>query len=214
MNVNISGELTITDYTEDEAHQIKASLVTENPTWVTAMSMNKSLWGIEPKLRFYTEANNTITAPVGFLSSLKIINPNLQIDDNRYYSKTPIQIEFTGELRDYQKTAVDVLSNTTNGVLCSITASGKTVIACALLAKLKQPTLILVDTIELAHQFIARLKQFTSVKNIGKIGAGERKIKQITVGLLQSVKKIDQSELNKFGMIICDEVLTRSTYYV
>ncbi len=216
MNVELSGEMLITDYTDDEARQIKASLVTENPNWVTAISLGKSLWGIEQKLRFYREDSGKLYVPAGYLSTLLAINPNPTIIDKRYCSKNSLDIEFTGTLRDYQKQAVDEMEKYTNGVLCAITASGKTVIACALLARLKQPALILVDTIELANQFTERLKQFTTIKEVGRVGTGKKIIKPITVATLQTITRMtdDESTNLNFGVTIVDEthIVPATTY--
>jgi superfamily II DNA or RNA helicase len=207
MNVELSGELCISGYTDDEARQIKTNLVVENPNWATALSMGKSVWGIDPKIRFYREESGKIYAPAGYLSTLTAINSNVVILDKRYLHPTLLKIEFVGTLYDYQQVAVDAMSNVTNGVLCAITASGKTVIACALIAKLKQPTLILVDTIELANQFTARLKQFTTIKEVGRIGTGKMDIKPITVATLQTIVRMTDVELAKFkfGITIVDE---------
>lgn len=209
----LGSEITISDYTEDEARQIKANLVTENPNWVTAMSMGKSVWGIDQKLRFYKEdtVNKILITPIGFLSSLQAINPGVVIIDNRYEAKQAIDIEYKHKefpLYDYQANAVNAMAGTTNGVLCAITAAGKTVMACALIAKLKQPTLILVDTIELANQFTARLKQFTNVKEVGRIGSGKFNVQPVTVATLQTITRMDDAALKalKFGVIIVDEV--------
>jgi superfamily II DNA or RNA helicase len=92
-----------------------------------------------------------------------------------------------------------------------MTASGKTVIACALISKLKQPTLILVDTIELANQFTERLLQFTTIKKVGRIGAGKRQIEDITVATLQTLNRMSEQELHalKFGVVMVDEVLDK-----
>jgi superfamily II DNA or RNA helicase len=211
LKATLGSELTISGYTEDDARQIKSNLVTENPNWVTAMSMGKSVWGLDQKLRFYKEVNGELIVPIGFLSSLKAIDPNLTIVDNRYESKQNIDLEYKDKefpLYSYQATAVDAMAATTNGVLCAITAAGKTVMACALIAKLAQPTLILVDTIELANQFTARLKTFTTVKKVGRIGSGRFEVEPITVATLQTITRISDIELSalKFGVVIVDEV--------
>jgi superfamily II DNA or RNA helicase len=207
MEAVLSSEMTISGYSEDEARQIKASLVAENPTWVSAMSLGKSVWGIQPKLKFYREENGTLVVPVGYLDTLKDVNPNVVVTDNRFVT-TPIDITFKGTLYDYQQLAVDEMAKHTNGVLSAITAAGKTVMACALIAKIKQPTLILVDTIELANQFTERLLQFTDAKEIGRIGTGQNIVKPITVGTLQTLARFTKAEIAglPFGCVIVDEV--------
>ena len=213
MIATLGSVLTISDYTEDEARQIKSELVTENPNWVTAMSMGKSVWGIDQKLRFYKESDDhlTLTAPIGYLASLKAINPLVMVVDNRYESKLPININYKHQefpLYSYQDAAVNAMSAVENGVLCAITAAGKTVMACALIAKIAQPTLILVDTIELANQFTARLLQFTDLQKVGRIGSGKFDVQPVTVATLQTITRMDDDELKqlRFGAVIVDEV--------
>ena len=216
MNVELKNELIITDYSDDEAEQIKSSLTLQNPNWITALSLGKSIFGIDQKLRFYHEENGKLFAPVGFLSDLLQITPNAVITDNRY-SAPPIKIKFIGTLYDYQSRAVEAMLSVTSGCLCSNTGTGKTAMACAMIAKLKQPTLILVDTIELLNQFASRLKTFTSLKNVGIIGQGKKDIKPITVATLQTLNRwtVDELQSLKFGVVFCDEchIAPALTYY-
>ena len=216
MNIELKNELIITDYSDDEARQIKSSVIADNPNWLTALSLGKSIWGIEQKIRFYREEIGKLFAPIGFLSDLLKIAPNATIVDNRY-TASPIEINFIGTLYDYQQRAVNAMTSVTNGCLCSNTGTGKTAMACAMIAKLKQPTLILVDTIELLNQFTARLKTFTNIKKIGIIGQGKEDIQPITVATLQTLNRWTTDDLQnlKFGVVFCDEchIAPALTYY-
>ncbi len=211
MKVTIDSNLTIEDATDDEIRQIRAGLVVSNPNWVTAHKLGKSVWGIEPQLFFYKKDNDKIITPVGYLDAILAINPNAEIVDTRIESKC--DFVFSGTLYPYQQAAFDAMKQYTNGTLCAITAAGKTVMACALIAELKQKTLILVDTIELANQFSARISQFLGLakKEIGRLGGGKHIVKNITVATLQTLARIDPAELHKmdFGLVICDEVLDK-----
>ena len=208
--------MTLSEYSDDEGSIIKTALVADNPNWVVAMSLGKSIWGLEQKLRFYREENNVLQIPIGCLNWIVNTFPNISITDNRYALNKLLKIEFSGILWDYQKRAVDAMVSATNGVLCAITGSGKTVIACNMISRIKQSTLILVDTIELANQFTARLKTFTSIKKVGLIGQGKKDIQPITVAILQTLNRWSEAELRslKFGMVIADEVhiIGASTY--
>lgn len=208
--------MTLSDYSDDEASIIKTALVVDNPNWVTAMSLGKSVWGMDHKLRFYTEINDTLRIPIGCINWIQEIFPNVVVTDNRYASDNLLKINFSGELWDYQEKAVDAMVAATNGVLCAITGSGKTVIACNMISRIKQPTLILVDTVELANQFAARLKTFTKIKEVGVIGQGKENIKPVTVAILQTLNRWTEDELQSlnFGMVIADEVhiIGASTY--
>ena len=207
--------ITLTGFTQPEAASIKGGLVADNPTWLSSHNMGKSVFGIPPKLIFYEQPDpQTLIVPVGYLDTLQKLFKNIHVIDNRFENTKKINVVFTGALRPYQQQAVDALSKVTNGILCSATGSGKTTILCALIAKIKQPVLILVDTFELANQFTERIKTFLNVKDVGLIGSGKKNIKEITVGLLQSVTKMDPVVLNKmFGMVIVDEVLDKVHFF-
>lgn len=207
MNITLNNELIITDYSEDEAQRIKSSLTLQNPNWVTALSMGKSLWGINQKLEFYKEENSVLRIPIGCIDWIKSTFANNVIITDSRYSAPSLNIKFIGTLYDYQKRATSAMMGVTNGVLCSNTGTGKTAMACSMISILREPTLILVDTIELLNQFVSRLKTFTDVRNVGIIGQGKENIQDITVATLQTLNRWTEQELQdlKFGMMICDE---------
>jgi superfamily II DNA or RNA helicase len=206
LNLTVKNEITITNYAEDEYRQITNSLTLINPKWDMATRLNKSLWGIPPKLKYYRIENDALVVPVGILDGLLKIYPDAEVKDERLSFNDEPDIEFTGTLHDYQEEAFNELVKHTNGILSAPTASGKTACMIKLLVHFKQPTLIMVNTLELANQFIDRLVQFTNLKksDIGILGMGRRDIKYITVGLLQTITGLEDIP-QKFGMIICDE---------
>ena len=218
MKLTIANEITIEDFTEGEAIQIKNGLTLMNPKWDIASRMNKSLWGVPQKLKYYKEEPGKLIVPAGVLDSLKQSYPKATVIDNRICKYKKIKATFKGTLHDYQIAAVKEMKRHTNGVLVSMTGSGKTVMLCKLLCELDEPFLILVNTIELAHQFTAALVKFTTLKkiDIGFLGDGKRKFKPITVALLQTITSMDPKDLeSKWSGVICDEVhiAPAETYY-
>jgi len=96
------------------------------------------------------------------------------------------------------------------GVIVAPSGSGKTIMGLELIARRKQPALILVHRKQILDQWIERIQAFLGIAktHIGQYSGIKKKIgKQITVGLLQSLaRKGDISELqNSFGTIIVDE---------
>jgi superfamily II DNA or RNA helicase len=94
------------------------------------------------------------------------------------------------------------------GVLSAPTGSGKTIIALYMIAKRKQPALVVVHTNELAVQWIDRISTFLGIPSakIGFIGGGERRIgEKITVALVQSLYKCAEEVSRQIGYIIIDE---------
>jgi superfamily II DNA or RNA helicase len=218
MKITIANELVLEEFTEGEAATIKSGLTLINPKWDIASRMNKSLWGVPQKLKYYREEPDKLIVPLGILDSLVQSYPKATLIDNRFRRKRKTGIQFTGKLHDYQEAAVEDMKKHTHGVLTAMTGSGKTVMLNKIICDIGEPFLILVNTIELAHQFIASLVKFTTLqkKDIGFIGDGKREFKSITVALLQTVTSMDRKELaGRWSGVICDEVhiAPAETYY-
>jgi superfamily II DNA or RNA helicase len=123
-----------------------------------------------------------------------------------------INVEFTGELRDYQ---IDVVSMSLKkihknggGILQLPCGYGKTTIAIHLICHLKVKTLIIVHKGFLIDQWIQRIKQFSNA-SIGMIRANTIDIenKDIVLATIQSIsmKNYDAFIFEKFGLVVYDE---------
>jgi superfamily II DNA or RNA helicase len=94
------------------------------------------------------------------------------------------------------------------GTLAAPTGSGKTVIALALAAQRRQPTLVVVHTKELLDQWVARIETFLGIppQEVGIIGGGKKRIGQkITVALVQSLYKCAGEVAPHMGFLVVDE---------
>ena len=116
----------------------------------------------------------------------------------------PIPLAFTKELRPYQQAALtDILSHEF-GVLEAGTGSGKTVVALAAIAARRQPTLVLVHTKELLHQWAERVESFLGVTP-GLIGDGHYEIQPITIAIVNSARNHLAELPARFGHLCVDE---------
>lgn len=80
--------------------------------------------------------------------------------------------------------------------------------ALAVIAKRKQPTLIIVHLKELLQQWVDRASQFLDMnpKEIGIIGDGKKRIgERLTVGIVNSIYSMADEIHGKFGFVIVDE---------
>ncbi|MDP8268215.1 MAG: DEAD/DEAH box helicase [Candidatus Tenebribacter davisii] len=116
-----------------------------------------------------------------------------------------MDLEFHGELRHYQTLAVnDMVTRYPCGVLEAATGSGKTICALGIIARRNQPTLIIVHSKELLYQWQEAIKTFLHY-DCGLIGAGKCDIKDISVGIINTVKNRLGLLTKRFGMIVLDE---------
>src|SRR5262249_6454990 len=112
-----------------------------------------------------------------------------------------IDVSFRAALDPRQAAAYD------DGVLVAPPGSGKTVIACAVIAERATSTLVLVDRKALAEQWRTRIEQFLGIRP-GQVGAGRRKLGAVvdTAMLPSRARRDDVAELTRgYGQVIVNE---------
>jgi len=128
---------------------------------------------------------------------------------------TDINIDFAGDLRDYQNNIIDIYMKHTDkvwgggGLLEIPCGRGKTVIALKIIATLKKKTLVIVHKGFLLNQWIERIEQFLPKAKVGRIQGQILDIegKDIVIGMLQSLsmKEYPEDLFTQFGLTIVDE---------
>lgn len=147
--------------------------------------------------------SNIISVPSG---RTDLIPKGLEIVNKTVSCPLPDFPDFNGKLRESQQDAVDFALQHGNILIHARPGWGKTFTACALAAKLKLKTLIVVHTKALMDQWV---KEVSKVLNTtaGKIGDDSFTIGDyITVGIIKSVYKHRVRISKEFGLIIVDEV--------
>ena len=127
-------------------------------------------------------------------------------DQRRRLPDTPFT--FNGRLKPFQREAVAKMAAKDFGTLSAPTGSGKTVMGLHLIARRRQPALVIVHTKDLAHQWVARIHQFLGLpeKEIGFIGGGRRRLgDRVTVALVQSLYKCAAELAPRVGHLVVDE---------
>ena len=184
-----------------------------NPVFYEKERLRFSTWDTPRMIRCYGETLESLLLPRGLADkAAKVVaeaGSRLVVHESR---PDPQHIEFapTFELRDEQVTALRALSAHELGVLVAAPGAGKTVVACALIAHHRRPTLIIVDRKPLVEQWTERLATHLglSAKEIGQIGGGQNKITGIVdIAMAQSlVRREDLDEISShYGLVVVDE---------
>lgn len=212
VQMKIGNGIHYTNLPEDAQKKLKEDLTFKNQKYIDAMRHGSYVSSSIPEtIKYYRVSLNKkiVWTPRGYIfvmkKWLKNNNYNVNIVD-RTLLLPEINLEFQGKLRDYQEIAVDnFMRRYPIGVLEAATGAGKTVMATAIIARRRQPTLVIVHTKELLNQWTVAIKQFLNY-DCGVVGAGKFEIKDITVGIINTVKNKMDALKGEFGHIILDEV--------
>jgi superfamily II DNA or RNA helicase len=211
MKIIITNELQIFNAPDPLLRKIRTTFTIENPAYLDNEKMGRWQGRTDHWLTFYEDNPGGLTIPRGSMGLLlffcKEMGIRPEIIDRR---RTPPEVDFTfeGTLKPYQQNAATDILNRDFGVLQAPTGSGKTVMALSLIAKRKQPALVIVHNKELLNQWIERIETFLNIPRaeIGTIGDGKMKIgEKITVGIINSIYPIAGSLKDHFGHLVVDE---------
>ncbi|BBO80338.1 hypothetical protein DSCO28_09040 [Desulfosarcina ovata subsp. sediminis] len=183
-----------------------------NPKWLENERMGRWNRGTKKTLRFYRRYGKSgIRIPRGYARQLILLLKReglpFRIDDRRR-SLPAVDFDFSATLKPFQTEAVDAMLKKEFGTLSAPTGSGKTVMGLWLIARRKQPAVVVVHTKDLAFQWIERIEQFFGIPadQVGLIGAGKKKVgERITVALVQTLYRCTDEIVPLTGHIVVDE---------
>jgi superfamily II DNA or RNA helicase len=192
-------------------HKHLASL--HNPLFYERQRLRLSTHQTPRLIRCYEEDLTHLHLPRGVLRQVEdaVANAGSRlVTDDRRPTHTRLPLEFRGELTPLQANAAVAMLTHDNGVLVAPPGTGKTVIACALIAERKLPTLILAHSKPLLEQWRAQLTTLLDLpsKQIGQKGGGRRKLTGVVdLAMVQSLKAIDDLDafFSSYGLIVIDE---------
>ena len=212
VTLTLSNYLKVKYLPESFQSELTEKLTLINPKWLENERMGRWNRGTPRILKFYRQLGKAgIRIPRGYarqlLTSLKQHSLLWEFIDQRR-ELPPIDFEFTGRLRPFQSRAASDMLAKEFGTLCAPTGAGKTVIALHMVARRRQPVLIIVHTKELALQWIRQIEAFLGIpqNQVGLWGGGRKKIgDRVTVALVQSLYKDADQVAKHVGFIIVDE---------
>jgi superfamily II DNA or RNA helicase len=212
LKIIISNNLRLSEIPALLYQTLTERLTIPNPKWIENERMGRWNRGTPKVLRFFDRIKGGgLWIPRGFIRQLILIckrsGINFEIIDKRL-SIPEVDFNFKGTLKPFQEEAVNIMLAKDFGTLNAATGSGKTVMALHMIAKRRQPALILVHTKDLAVQWAERIETFLGIPGgeIGTIGAGKKIIgEKITVALVQSLYKCVDEVSSRTGHLIVDE---------
>jgi len=212
MKIEISNNLLLTEILGRICQGLMSKLTFPNPAYADAVKMGRWTGNLDRELCFYqAEEHGGLIVPRGCFDLVTAMacqaGESVQVEDHRR-TLPEVDFSFTGILKPFQQNAVQEMLRHGDGVLEAPTGSGKTVMACCLIAERRQPCLVVVHTKELLTQWVNRIETFLEIPRaeIGQIGAGKKIIgKRVTVGIVNSIYPHASLIKNHIGHLIIDE---------
>lgn len=200
-----------------------------NPKYYELLNARKPLYNTPSIVSCSEMTDDYLQLPRGCEDAvIELLQNNFSAweEDDQTNPGRPIDVEFRGQLRPEQETAVQRMLAYNNGVLAATTAFGKTVTAIGMIARRKTNTLILVHSKALLEQWKNEIEKFLIINEpepeVQKNGRGRRKTYN-HIGLLDGTRNtlhgiIDIAVFNsaisdngvkpfvrEYGMVIADE---------
>lgn len=212
MRITLRHHLELSDIPGDLRETLKERLTFANPKWLENDRLGRWNKGTPQVLRFYDSGRDgRMWIPRGFLRQLLLTCREQGLAytlDDRRRRLADVAFTFTGQLKAFQQKAVAAMLARDFGTLTAPTGAGKTVMALAMVARRRQPALVVVHTKDLARQWVDRIGSFLNIPEdqIGMIGGGKsRPGTAITVAMVQSLVKQAEQVARNTGFLIVDE---------
>lgn len=207
--LTVAGQCHLSGISIPFLQALQDNLTIDNPKYKDARKYGRWVGKhFKQKLFFFELDEAGILFPRGFAAQAVALC-------KRYMGKAPViedfrrrlaevDFSFQGELRSYQQKALQDILRRHFGVLVAATGSGKTVIALEVIARRRQPTLILVHSRELMYQWEERVRQFLGVQ-AGLIGDSKFDIQPLSIAIVNTARKRIDELIPCFGHLIVDE---------
>lgn len=207
--LTVAGQCRLTGISRPFMAELQNRLTIDNPKYQAAKKYGRWVGrNFKQKLFFYEMAEASIVFPRGFAARSvelckKYMGRGPQIEDCRR-RLGEVEFNFQGELRPYQQEAVTAIQRKHFGVLVAGTGSGKTIMALAVIAQRRQPTLIIVHSRELMYQWEERIRQFMGLK-AGLIGDSKFDLQPLSIAIVNTARRRLDELVPCFGHLVVDE---------
>jgi superfamily II DNA or RNA helicase len=212
LTLTLSHKLRLKGLPPELQQALMEKLEFPNPKWLENERMGRWNRGTPRVLKFYDKVGaDGLWIPRGCLRQVLLMCRHMGIDyrlDDRRRRLPPVDFSFRGELRAFQETAVDQMLARDFGTLSAPTGCGKTVMALNMVARRRQPAIVIVHTKDLAAQWVERIDTFLGIPSAecGMIAGGRVKVgPRISVALVQSLYKCAEEVSKHIGFVVADE---------
>lgn len=169
----------------------------------------------DEKIATHEERNDQFSAPRGgygrIVEMLERAGFTTEIDDRRSDGDVlvgPVVGKLTHAPWSFQEDMLSAAIDGVTGIVLGETGCGKTQFAFMLALALQRPVLVLVHSRALLDDWVRRAQEEAGIAkgDIGILAGGERKIRPLTVGMVQTVAKHGAKYCSTFGAVIADEI--------
>lgn len=210
-------------------NQIRRMAAIQNPMFYRNQVMGLSNYANSRYLYLGEDDGGFLCIPRGLMDALlercQEAEISVKIEDRRASGK-PLNVRFTGELRDNQQAAVKALLPHDCGILSAATAFGKAVVCSDLIAERKVSTLILLESSALIEQWQNALEHFLEFHEElpeYETKSGRKKRRKSVIGVIHGPKDTStgivdiamagslckkgefHQRLREYGMVLVDE---------
>lgn len=215
VRATLAAQLTIReeDLTPELSAALRHAATIHNPAFYEAQRARRSTWRIPRFIQgFDVTINGDLILPRGLRHQAADLitqaGSDLVCDEDRNEGDE-LDVSFLGELDERQAAAVNAMLAHEDGILHAPTGSGKTVMACAIIAERAVTTLVLINKTALASQWREQIRNLLGIKT-GQLGGGRAKTRgQVDIMLLQSLARHTPEDIRAltkgYGQVIVDE---------
>lgn len=190
---------------------LKRALSYPNPELERRARLRLDMRWTDKEICFLETLHDRVVLPRGSVTTLRALAEQaglgVRFEDARVSHEAASFVEPV--LRDYQAAAVDSFERRTQGYIVFPTGGGKTFTGLAAIARVGQPALVLVHTLDLAKQWADETRKLLGIEP-GILAGGTRSEGLITIATVQSLARLSRTELDElmasFGTLVVDEV--------
>jgi len=199
-------------YPAELRRAVRDRFMLPNPAYQDALRFDRDTRDLPERLLYYdVRPDGALVVPRGALElvyrDVRALGLEVRWTDETHVAAA-VAFDERITLSDAQERAVDAALGRRMGVLEAPAGSGKTIMAMALIARRRQPALIIVHTRELAQQAIVRAAAVLGLDEaeIGLVGDGQCTIgARLTVALVQTLARGIPPALLDVGFLVLDE---------